>query len=457
MINRYNEQFYKIQLKWAADAFDAERRMRLAADERVVAARGLLMELAMHLLASELDDVRKEGDVTKWTDAQLVRWLKDLLSNYLFQLRALTGSAAQRRLEQAAQEITRLKAENVQLNKQCLLNQLEANSVATYKATIADQRQQIERLQRELADSRADLDVARSQAARSAAPAAPPPVIIDMPITHEPQVQSQPATPPPMTTTSDWNAAWQQAAPEILARQQKLIEVVGEGAAFFRGEIVEALNAAGLLNDDPERPGGTAQRLFTGLLERGLINEIDGGYGANVARPIVLTDQGREAYRLFTGRALPDSLYQRLLNRHKTVEHTVLNLMAQQILRRFRYTAIDLFPAARRTPTGAVVIPDLTAVSLDGEVLLIECERQAKHRTAEERRNEWGDLSALTQGQFYVVVPGGQQQRDLITEISQWIMETDTKRAHLSICQYTRAVKPEAATPWTYATDWALA
>jgi hypothetical protein len=171
----------------------------------------------------------------------------------------------------------------------------------------------------------------------------------------------------------------------------------------------------------------------------------------------VLTDRGREAYRLFTGRVLPDSLYQRLLNRHKTVEHTVLNLMARQVLRRFRYTAIDLFPAIVRTATGAVVIPDLTAVSPEGEHLLIECERLAKHRTAEERRNKWGDLAEVTQGQLYVVVAGSQQQRDLITEVSQWIMETDIKRAHLSICQYTRAIKPEAATPWTYRTDWALA
>ena len=103
------------------------------------------------------------------------------------------------------------------------------------------------------------------------------------------------------------------------------------------------------------------------------------------------------------------------------------------------------------------MIPDLTAVSPDGERLLIECERLAKHRTAEERRNKWGDLAEVTRGQFYVVVPGSQQQRDLITEVSQWIMETDTKRAHLSICQYTKAVKPETARPWTYTTDWALA
>ena len=420
MINRYNEQFYKIQLKWAADAFDAERRMRLAADERVVAARGLLMELAMHLLTAELDDVRKQQDVTQWTDAQLVCWMKDHLSRYLRQLRALTGSAAQRRLEQAAQEITRLQAENTQLTKQRLLHQLEVNTVATYKATIAEQQVQIKRLQRELADARDDLEIARSQAARSAAPTSPPPVIIDMPITHEPPVQSQPATPPPLTTTSDWYAAWQQdTSPEILARQQKLIEVVGEGAAFFRAEVVALLQPLGLLNDDPSPTSWTAKRLFTSVGELGLIEEIDGGYGASVPNVLTLTDQGCLAYERLTGHALPRTPWARLLDRHKTTEHTVLNLLARNILRRFGYTAIDLFPPSQRTPAGAVVIPDLTVVSPEGELLLIECERLAKHRTAEERRNKWGDLAALTQGQFYVVVPGSQQQRDLITEISQ--------------------------------------
>jgi hypothetical protein len=260
------------------------------------------------------------------------------------------------------------------------------------------------------------------------------------------------------SATPDWYVAWQRdTTPEVLARQLRLIQVVGSGEAFFRSEIVAALNATGLLNDDPERPGGTAQRLFTSLLERGLIMEIDGGYGASVARLLVLTKRGREAYRLSTGRSLPEPLYQCLLKRHKTVEHTVLNLMARQVLRRFRYTEIDMFPEAQRTSSGAMVIPDLTAVSPDGERLLIECERLAKHRTAEERRNKWGDLAALTQGQLDVVVPGNQQQRELITEISQWLIETDTKRARLSICQYTRAMKPEAASPWTYMTDWALA
>ena len=103
------------------------------------------------------------------------------------------------------------------------------------------------------------------------------------------------------------------------------------------------------------------------------------------------------------------------------------------------------------------MIPDLTAVSPEGEVLLIECERLAKHRTAEERRNKWGDLAALTQGQFYVVVPGGQQQRDLITEISQWIIETDTQaRAPVDLPVHP-ARSTRSRSPWTYTTDWALA
>ena len=71
MLNVHDEQFFKLQLKWAADNFDAEHRMRLAAEERAAGARGLLMDVVVHLLASELDDVRKKEDVALWTDAQL--------------------------------------------------------------------------------------------------------------------------------------------------------------------------------------------------------------------------------------------------------------------------------------------------------------------------------------------------------------------------------------------------
>ena len=306
-------------------------------------------------------------------------------------------------------------------------------------------------------------------------PAAPgSTVIIEMPKEVEPVPRSQPVKAEPMFTpqrgrattstaragssTPDWYADWQATTtPDVWARQQTLIEVVGDGDAFFRAEIIEALKDAGLLNDDPSAPGWTARQLFTSLNDLGLIEEIDGGYGASVPKAITLTDRGRAAYERLTGRALPRSPWARLLDRHKTPEHTVLNVLARNVLRRFQYTAIDLFPESLRTPAGSLVIPDLTAVSPDGQMLLIECERLAKHRTADERRNKWGDLAALTQGQLHVVVPGRQQERDLITEISQWILETGTKRAHLSVCRYPSAIRPQARTPWTYTTAWHIA
>ena len=291
--------------------------------------------------------------------------------------------------------------------------------------------------------------VRRSQPAEaepiSQASAAPEPIV-------------RPSSPTPSSVTPDWYAAWQDTtSPDVWARQQRLIQIVGDGEAFFRAEIIETLKAGALLKDDPGAPGWAAKRLFASVHELGLIEEIDGGYGASVPKAITLTVKGRAVYEHLTGRALPRSPWARLVDRHKTPEHTVLNLLARTVLRRFQYTLIELFPEAQRTPTGSIVIPDLTAVSPQGEHLLIECERLAKHRTADERRNKWGDLAALTQGQFHVVVPGRQQERDLITELSQWILETGMKRANPSVCQYLSAIRPEARSPWTYTTAWRIA
>jgi hypothetical protein len=49
------------------------------------------------------------------------------------------------------------------------------------------------------------------------------------------------------STTPDWYVAWQRdTAPDMLARQQRQIQVVGDGEAFFRTEIVVALKASGV-------------------------------------------------------------------------------------------------------------------------------------------------------------------------------------------------------------------
>jgi hypothetical protein len=52
---------------------------------------------------------------------------------------------------------------------------------------------------------------------------------------------------------------------------------------------------------------------------------------------------------------------------------------------------------------------------------------------------------------------GNRQQSDLIAELSEWIQATQTKKVSLSVCQYLKAIRPEALSLWTYTTTWAIA
>ncbi|HTP07760.1 MAG TPA: hypothetical protein VMP08_05890 [Anaerolineae bacterium] len=146
----------------------------------------------------------------------------------------------------------------------------------------------------------------------------------------------------------------------------------------------------------------------------------------------------------------------RLLKRHKTIEHTTLNLLAYTLLQRFGFQAIELYPAPHHTATGAVVDPDLVAVSPASERLIIECERMVMHRTPAECDAKWNHLADVTHGQLYVVVLGNRQQSDLMTELSAWIQASQTKKVSLAVCQYPKAIRPEAPAMWTYTTTWAL-
>jgi len=221
--------------------------------------------------------------------------------------------------------------------------------------------------------------------------------------------------------------------------------------------IASLTNSLILLNEvNPDKPTGIGARLFTDLINLDFITEINAGYGAAVPKPLQLTERGLEAYRLLYGETIEESAFDRLLKRHKTIEHTTLNLLAYNLLQRFGFQAIELYPLPLHTSAGAMVDPDLVAVSPAGERLIIECERMAMRRTVAERDAKWSHLAEVAHGQLCVVVLGNRQQSDLMTELSEWINSTHTKKVSLAVCQYLKATKPEASSAWTYSTTWAI-
>jgi hypothetical protein len=450
MINIHTEQLLRVLLSQAHAAREAERDQRLRAEQRATQARVLQFEMAQRLLPKELDDLWKSTDVNIMADDQFMRWMVTQLNAQLFDYHALRSGRVtdqltqlQKALRERDEALRRSETQITELQQQLREIVVLKDRVEQLQLELAQATHEKEALAADLATSRAMVQRLRSQATPSSDTTDNPEVVV--------------AASPEAPATDGYQTWLTETTPENLERQKIALQLIGQGKAFFRSEIVERLNVLGLLNEgNPDKPTGTGARLFTDLINLDFITEINAGYGAAVPKPVQLTKPGLEAYRLLYGETIEESAFDRLLKRHKTIEHTTLNLLAYNLLQRFGFQAIELYPAPLHTAVGAVVDPDLVAVSPAGERLIIECERMAMRRTATERDAKWSHLAEVTQGQLYVVVFGNRQQSDLMAELSEWIQATHTKKISLSICQYLKAIKPEASSVWTYTTTWAI-
>jgi hypothetical protein len=450
MTNIHTEQLLRVLLSQAHAAREAERAQRLRAEQRSTQARVLQFEMAQRLIPKELDDLWKSTDVNVMPDDHFMRWMISQLNAQLFEYRALRSGRVADQLAQL-QKALRERDETLRRYEAQITEQgQQSREIIALKDRVGQLQTELARAVQEKEEVLADLATSRAMVQHLRSHTAPSSDTSDNP---EAAVASS-STP----IASDWYQTWlAETTPENVERQKVALQLVGQGGAFFRSEIIERLNALGLLNEvNPDKPTGTGARLFTDLINLDLMTEINAGYGAAVPRPLQLTDRGLEAYRLLWNDSLEESAFDHLLKRHKTIEHTALNLLAYSLLQRFGFQAIELYPTPLYTNTGAIVDPDLVAVCLAGERLIIECERMVMHRTPAERDAKWSHLAEVTHGQLYVVVFGNRQQSDLMTELSEWINSTHTKKVSLAVCQYLKAIKPEASSMWTYTTTWAI-
>lgn len=174
-----------------------------------------------------------------------------------------------------------------------------------------------------------------------------------------------------------WFEEWQ--AHIHYERSRDLLRLLGESGLCQRAALQEQINATW---------GVSSRNAMTdavSLLETHDLVEITSPQAGKPGRPsqlLRLAGRGQEAFLLLFGKDPAPSELDELLKRHKSPEHTALNLEAAEVLRARLNAVVDLYPPVIALDGGRQFAPDLAvtlpAPSTDSgqsEVIYVECER----------------------------------------------------------------------------------
>jgi hypothetical protein len=131
-----------------------------------------------------------------------------------------------------------------------------------------------------------------------------------------------------------------------------------------------------------------------------------------------LTDQGRQAFWLLSGKNASECEFDVLLRSHKTPEHTLLNMKVREFLEEQQVYQVLLESASLTLPDGHKFEPDIIAKDLvTGELIYIEVERET-NKDAESRVQKWQSLFAASNGNIRVICDKANFMRKLVSEIN---------------------------------------
>jgi hypothetical protein len=215
-------------------------------------------------------------------------------------------------------------------------------------------------------------------------------------------------TPMVATFTDDDLAAWQASA--AFGRDREALHAIGRHGFCLRADVAGALGIA-------DATSGTARQVFHALKSLGLLEEQRPRMESVGQTPYLLrlTPRGQEVYRALFDEEATESEYDRLLSRHKSAEHVLLNLQARDVLLQAGAESVDLYPRPVRLAGGGTFDVDLVAV-LDGKPLYVEAERGGSKKV---RTQKWANYAGVTKD-FYVVVPNTKAKSTLFSEVSLW-------------------------------------
>lgn len=219
----------------------------------------------------------------------------------------------------------------------------------------------------------------------------------------------------------DWMTAWRQS--KTYARDSVFLSLIGE-TGMSRQPTIKKLAAEKL---DLRLDNGSLSKPIERLVSADgpqLLESIDdfekSGSDAGGALPKFyrLTDRGRQAYWMLTGRNAIECEYDRLLKLHKTPEHTFLNMRAMDILEDIGDYSVKLQNPEIKLSDGSLFIPDIVVQkSGTDEVIYVEVERGTGKDTGF-RVQKWTNLYAASGGRIYIICDTKRTVKALTSEIN---------------------------------------
>jgi Skp family chaperone for outer membrane proteins len=215
-----------------------------------------------------------------------------------------------------------------------------------------------------------------------------------------------------------WMAEWRKRT--TFDRDAMLLTVIGETGISRRPKIIQLAAVRMAVKPDNSAIGDAIHRIEKrGLIERLDLFEKRGSETGGVLPYLYrLTDQGRQAYWLLSGKNALECEFDMLMKRHKSPEHTLLNMKVREFLEDHQVYQVLLEAAALVLPDGHKFEPDITARDTStGELVYIEVEREANKDT-QTRIQKWQNFNIASHGLIRVICDKPGFMRKLASEIN---------------------------------------
>lgn len=224
-----------------------------------------------------------------------------------------------------------------------------------------------------------------------------------------------------------WMKEWRNG--RTFQKESTALMLMGETGKALRPMLINLLAEKLNLSPTNSSLSETFNRLLNLDASGGLtvlmdvFNQPGATTGGNHPDILRLSDRGRLAYEYLTNKQPAENEYERLIRKHKSPEHTVLNIQASEALVDFGgYKIVHEAPDIQ-LPDGSVFVPDLVVLDQKtGETIFIEVERDTnKDRTS--RTRKWKNVMTATNGNIYVVCDNISCERAIQAEINQALGE----------------------------------